>query len=155
MDTFNCPNCGKILKITSNYCYNCSYDVRKISEIIKKGDIYFSLEKFPEAFDCYEKALKIDSKNSLIWIRKGNVFLRQGSEAERNKSDKKCILCPVLSEVFYEDAIKCYNKAIEINPEFKEAFYKKGLALEKLGKSIEAKKCFEMSKNNSNINYKN
>ena len=121
MDNFNCPNCGIILEITSNLCYNCSYDVSKISEIIKKGDIYFGLEKFPEAFDCYEKALKIDSKNSLVWIRKGNVFLRQGSEAERNKSNKKCIICPVLSEVFYEDAIKCYNKAIEINPEFKEA----------------------------------
>ncbi|KYC46664.1 MAG: Tetratricopeptide repeat protein [Candidatus Methanofastidiosum methylothiophilum] len=55
-------------------------------------------------------------------------------------------MSPVLSEAFYEEAVKCYEKVTTINPEFKEAWYKKGIALEKLGEGSKAKKCFEIAK---------
>ena len=37
-----------------------------------------------------------------------------------------------------EEAIKCYNRAIEIDPNFYQAYYNKGLALYDLNKGEEA-----------------
>ena len=41
----------------------------------------------------------------------------------------------------YEEAIECYNKAIQINPNYSEAFYSKGSALDDLKKYEEAIEC--------------
>jgi len=46
----------------------------------------------------------------------------------------------------YEDAIKCYARAIEIDPEYLDAWNNIGYALIKLGKTDEAKKCNEKVK---------
>ena len=40
----------------------------------------------------------------------------------------------------YEEAIECYDKAIQINPNYSEAFNNKGLALGDLNKYEEALK---------------
>ncbi|MEX2719869.1 MAG: tetratricopeptide repeat protein, partial [Candidatus Wukongarchaeota archaeon] len=40
-----------------------------------------------------------------------------------------------------EKAIECFDKAIEIDPNFAEAWYNKGRALEELGKTKEADAC--------------
>jgi tetratricopeptide (TPR) repeat protein len=41
----------------------------------------------------------------------------------------------------YEEAIKCFNKAIQIDSNYKEAYKNKGNTLDKLGKYDEAKEC--------------
>ena len=43
----------------------------------------------------------------------------------------------------YEEAIQCYDIAIEINPDFEEAYYNKGTALSDLGNKEEAIKCYD------------
>ena len=43
----------------------------------------------------------------------------------------------------YNEAIMCYDKAIEIDPEFVYAWYNKGLALYYTGKYKEAIKCYD------------
>jgi tetratricopeptide (TPR) repeat protein len=52
-----------------------------------------------------------------------------------------------------EEAIKAYDKAIEINPEYLEAWNNKGVALSKINKSEEAIKAYdkeiEIDQNNS------
>lgn len=146
MKNFNCPRCKLEIKSNPNFCNSCGFDLRKITELISKGDLFFSQGKYPEAIECYDGAIKIDSKCSLAWFGKGNVFLKQGKDSEDVKYCVKCYLCPVLSEVFYEDAVKCYNKAIEIDPKFTDALYNKGIVLEKLEKYSDAKKCFEFAK---------
>jgi tetratricopeptide (TPR) repeat protein len=45
----------------------------------------------------------------------------------------------------YSEALKCYNKALEINPYFSLAWYNKGLTLYELGEYSEAIDCFERS----------
>lgn len=43
----------------------------------------------------------------------------------------------------YEDAIECYEKALNVNPNFSEVWNNKGIALGQLGRHEEAIKCFD------------
>ena len=58
--------------------------------------------------------------NPVNWKKSGNEFFTQGQ---------------------YQDAIKCYNRAIELNPEYLEAWNNLGLSFLKLGNTEEARKC--------------
>ena len=58
-----------------------------------------------------------------------NVWFHKGSE--------------LMSSEKYNEAIKAYEKAIEINPQDSEAWYNKGIALNHLNKSDEAIKAYE------------
>ena len=139
MEDYRCPKCGLDVKSNSNFCQKCGTDFIKIAEIIKCGDQLFNEGKCQDALDFYQKAIKLGKNNALAWYGKGNVLFKQGENSEDVNLCVKCHLCPVLSEAFYQDAVKCYDKAIEINPKFKDALYKKGITLEKLGKFIESK----------------
>ncbi|MCC7572171.1 MAG: tetratricopeptide repeat protein [Candidatus Methanofastidiosum sp.] len=146
MEYFHCPKCKTKIKSNTNFCYKCGFELRKISELIMKGDLFFAQDKHPDAIDCFDQIIKINSNNAHAWYGKGKVLLTQAKNSEDVEFCVKCQLCPILSETFYEDAIKCFNKAIEINPEFKEAWLEKGVALDRLGKSLEAKNCFSVAK---------
>jgi len=63
--------------------------------------------------------------DSITWKESGNELFNKGQ---------------------YEEAAKCYSHAIELNPEFIEAWNNLGLSLLKLGKIDEAKKCNEKVK---------
>jgi len=43
----------------------------------------------------------------------------------------------------YEEAIKCYDKAIQINPDDAGGWYGKGLALKQMGRYDEAVNCYD------------
>jgi tetratricopeptide (TPR) repeat protein len=43
----------------------------------------------------------------------------------------------------YEEAIRCYDRAIRIDPELSEAYFNKGLTLNKMGKTVEAAPCIK------------
>ena len=140
MDNFNCPKCGNIMNSKTNICNKCSFDSSEILELIAKGHTFYDLGKYPDAIECYDKVIKRVSHSSEAWCGKGDALLKQGENSENKKSCSNCPLCPVLSEVFYKDALKCYEKAIKINPNDSDAIKKIGIALEKLGKYSEAKK---------------
>jgi tetratricopeptide (TPR) repeat protein len=42
-----------------------------------------------------------------------------------------------------DEAIECYDKALEINPQNADAYYKKGLSLYYLGNNDEAIECYD------------
>jgi len=46
----------------------------------------------------------------------------------------------------FKEALEYFDKAININPSFARAWHQKGMALLKLGKNAEAKKCFGKAK---------
>ena len=50
----------------------------------------------------------------------------------------------------YEEAIKCYNKAIETNPSNEEAWFTKALCLDNLGRYEEAIECYKKAEEISN-----
>jgi len=68
--------------------------------------------------------MKSDKKQSLSksWFKKGLDLSEAGK---------------------YQEALECFEKAIEINPKEEIAWYNKGVALTNLGKHQEALECFE------------
>jgi tetratricopeptide (TPR) repeat protein len=58
---------------------------------------------------CCERSISLNSKNALAFNIKGNILYKLGR---------------------YEEAIECYNKAIEIEPLFVKAWYNKKNASE-------------------------
>ncbi|HNZ86909.1 MAG TPA: tetratricopeptide repeat protein [Methanofastidiosum sp.] len=138
-DIYHCPRCGN--KIESNkICSECGVDLSEIIELIAQGRKFYDLGKYPDAIECYDKVIKRVSNCSEAWCGKGDVLLKQGENSENKKSCSNCPLCPVLSEVFYTDAMKCYEKAIKINPNDSYALYQKEIILGRLGKYSKAKK---------------
>jgi tetratricopeptide (TPR) repeat protein len=45
----------------------------------------------------------------------------------------------------YSEAIECYDRALELNPNLAVAWYNKGITLKELGKHSEAIECFNMA----------
>jgi tetratricopeptide (TPR) repeat protein len=100
--------------------------------MIYKGDLLIQEGKYQDAVTCYEKALSADPKNAKIWVKKGDAHLimaitemteirdryknltaNSGSSGSANQS--------VPHDAFqssqpYQEAVKAYNKAIELDP---------------------------------------
>jgi tetratricopeptide (TPR) repeat protein len=64
----------------------------------------------------------------LSYIRQLNSIIEKGSE--------------LFSDSKYQEAMECYNKALDLDPSFAEAFYDKGLVLFALEKYQEAMECY-------------
>ena len=45
-----------------------------------------------------------------------------------------------------QEALECYNRVLEIEPNEEDALYNKGTILDELGKNEEAEKCFTQVK---------
>jgi curved DNA-binding protein CbpA len=90
-----------------------------------KGGALYSLGKYDEAIQCYDKAIDIDPDNPVVWNNKGLALSSLGK---------------------YDEAIQCYDKVIGIDPNDADAWNNKGLALSSLGNADEAKKCYDRSK---------
>ena len=58
------------------------------------------------------------------WLEKGNAFAMQSK---------------------YDEALKAYDQAISINPQYADAWYNKGIALGNLGKYDEALQAFDQT----------
>jgi tetratricopeptide (TPR) repeat protein len=69
-------------------------------------------------------------------------FFKRIMSIQKTSDDKKCDWRAngdaLLAGGKYKDAIKALDKAIEINPQFKDAWFNKGNALRLLGRTREA-----------------
>ncbi len=90
-----------------------------------KGNILDNLGRYQEAIEFYEKAIECEPTSPMGYNGKGNMLKRLGR---------------------YEEALAFYNKAIEIAP---DALYycSKAIALNALGRQIEAFECLNISYN--------
>jgi|GEM_PF-4754349 len=76
------------------------------------GNIYFGMENYERAEECYDKALNMDPKNEEAWNNKGFLYFTQGK---------------------FENALYCYERAIDINPSYRQAWYNKGYTYHAMG----------------------
>jgi tetratricopeptide (TPR) repeat protein len=104
------------------------------------GWALFRWGKYDGAIECFDKAIKIKQNCDLAWKDKGIVLLTQTNaiyeaikinlENAQNWSNIGIYLC---EKDMYEEAIKCFDKAIEINRDYvlrcieRPARYKKAL----------------------------
>ncbi|MBQ6628294.1 MAG: tetratricopeptide repeat protein [Methanobrevibacter sp.] len=110
-------------------------DIKKKIENLRESDepdsdeIYnnkcltlINLNRFDEAIECYDKALKINPNNVKAW-------------------NNKAFALHNLNRL--EEAIECYDKTLEIDPNFISALNNKAFALRTLNRLDEAIECYD------------
>ncbi|MCZ7385027.1 MAG: tetratricopeptide repeat protein, partial [Candidatus Methanoperedens sp.] len=102
-----------------------------VHEIAKKaldhlvtGNALYSMKKYEDAIDSFNKSLLIDPENTIAWNNKGLALAKSGK---------------------IEEAIICYDKALKIDPEDCVFLNNKGNALYKKGEIREALKNYQMA----------
>jgi tetratricopeptide (TPR) repeat protein len=104
-----------------------------------KGVSLSILKEYLKAIECLDKAIGADPRERTLWYRKGVHHTAAFSRADPFNIKAKAL--DHLGE--YDDAIKSYDKVIEIEPRNVEAHYSKGHILGQLGKYDEAIRCFD------------
>jgi tetratricopeptide (TPR) repeat protein len=84
-----------------------------------KAVILHKLGRTDDALECIDKALKINQKDAGLWYQKGRITKD------------------------FNEAIKCFDKALEFDPDLVEALCDKGSNLSNIGKYDEAMKIFD------------
>jgi Flp pilus assembly protein TadD len=74
--------------------------MEEIEALIKKGKILLVEGSFEQALSHFEQALLLDQKSAQLWNLKGVALRSMGR---------------------YDEAIECFNKALELDPADKHA----------------------------------
>ena len=93
-----------------------------------------------DAIDCLDKMIELDPRFDTAWTFKGNVLsqlavntrqggMRMATDVERTTDDQKRLL---------KESLKCFKKAIDINPKSDLAFQYQALTLARLGRKDQA-----------------
>jgi len=90
--------------------------------LAEMGDEHYAFCEFEAAIKCYDRALKLDPKDTTLYARKGRALLRL----------KRC-----------EEAIECFGSVLKLDPRDMESLNNKGVALCTLGRYSEALGCFQ------------
>jgi len=112
-------------------------DSSNILILIKMADIFYDIGRLNDASNAYEKALSNQMTDSVLWAKYASVLANISKNAESFKAYERANSVWCESES-YEDALKMYNYALDINPDDAGAFYFKGFVLSKLGQNTEA-----------------
>lgn len=76
------------------------YSVSEIDELLEKGNHLLVEGMFEQALSHFEQALLLDQKDATLWNQKGVALRSLGR---------------------YDEALECFNKALEIDPTDKNA----------------------------------
>jgi len=88
-------------------------------QLFNQGKTLIELQRYEEAIGILDKALQIDPKYPLAWVKRGYAL----SQLQK-----------------YEEALKSSEEALKIKSEYSQAWYQRALVLEKLNRDEEAKK---------------
>lgn len=134
--------------------------------LVEKGAKLLALEKYEEAIKCFDEAIRIDPTDWIPWYNKGYTLLKWGkysvSQNPVYAQLERQLGIPVVSvnpfdaldhikdrdawleeeKKKIEEALLCFDKVLELNPNDADFFYKKGIILRRLGRFEEALKCF-------------
>lgn len=128
------------------------------SFIISKniGNCFFQLEKYDQATEAYKRVLEKDPGNYEIMLLLGNSNANQGAhdralewyrKIKFEKIKDPAVLYNIASTFFsnshLQEAIKYYQKAVEIQNDFLDAIYQLGLVYLSMGNKPHAINAFE------------
>jgi len=91
-----------------------------IVSTLEKGNEYFQREDYNSSIEYYDKVIN-DPNFAFAWSNKGKALSSLGKN---------------------EEALKCYDRSLEINPNSTFGWSNKGLALYYLGKTEQAIECY-------------
>ena len=89
--------------------------------LLRKAQALNSIDRRTEAIETYDRILKVNPRNSIAILEKADIYSREGD---------------------YVKELETLNDFQKIHPKHKRLWYKKGLALIKLDRLMEAKYCF-------------
>jgi len=113
--------------------------------------IVYSIEEggaFPfEAMEYLDIATNLNPKDEKAWFYKGLILDIEGEgfhlNAKNSRSRHDEVPLPEEAVESYEKAIRCYDRATDLNPRYFQAWLSKGNTYETLQEHDEAIKCFE------------
>ena len=96
-----------------------------------EGNKLISENKYKEAIEYFDKGNNMDPKDAKAWYSKGVAFYNLGKSAQKHSSFFK------RNNVFFKHkelkkAIFCFDKTIDINPKYADAWYIKACAYSSL-----------------------
>lgn len=116
---------------------------------VKKGDL-LSTQQPRNAANCYEQALKFRPKDSDV-SKKLNSLLTQLQQFADTSLIQGNQLCETGN---FKEGIKLYDRALELRPDFNEAWYRRGDALAGLQRYEEAIASYEKALNLKSDDYR-
>ena len=98
---------------------------------------YCQLHKFKKSIKCLETAIKLKPKFALLWYSKGLVFTKMAVELVNDqilmqKSGEAKEQHHHYAKLKFEEALECYDKAIELNPKDLKTWHNRGVVLVEL-----------------------
>jgi len=105
---------GSYEEAVASYDKALELDSTNATILIGKGLALANLGRFNEAIDNFDQAMLFDSSNADIWYFKG-LALSSGLAK-------------------HDSSIDCFDKALEINPEYYEALLGRGMAQKNAGR---------------------
>ncbi len=146
----------KLEDLEATYCYETVTDLNPKNEKawFNRGRILLEhwLEEggflpVEEVMECFDKATELNPKNEEAWFNRGRMFDIEGeisheyAEISEELYDE---VPPPEEEIveYYKKAIKCYGKAINLNPKHENAWFEMGTTHERLEEYDEATRCF-------------
>lgn len=105
---------------------------------VKKGNGYYTEEKYRKAVDSYETALELNPELTFLYVYLGTSYsslYRPGKEDERNK-------------MYGDKGIDYLKKAMEVEPDNEKISLALGDLYDKMGNTQEAEKCYLKIKEN-------
>ena len=99
---------------------------------VAAGHDYYNQDKFNEAIECYNEALKQDQDNVTLWGEKGKANYKLKN---------------------YKEALDDLNHALELDPEYVMGYYLRAFPLVKLKQYTEAVENFKIFQKNAGPEY--
>lgn len=122
-----------------------------IRKPFNEGMAYLSKGNNDLAIDKFNRVIRIDPKNTAVFISRGNAYFAKGETNQAITDYTKAIeMDPKLANAYYDrglvygsqgnstQAISDFTKTIEINTKFSLAFYSRGLAYDSQGNFTQA-----------------
>ena len=111
-----------------------------------RGKAKYELKQYKAAIDDYDKAIRLNPDDASAYFHRANAKLMKKSEEDQERAQYRDNDPRFYSSfTFYFDIIKDYDEAIKHDPEFKEAYYIRGLVKSFDGQHLEAIADFDMA----------
>ena len=115
-------------------------DYRKVEKLVMEFKRCLDSDMLTDAIGCFDKIIELEPSNDKVWTHKGKTMsmmavntrqggLRMAADVERTTDDQKRLL---------KESLKCFKKAIDINPKSDYAFQNQALTLGRLGRKDQA-----------------
>ena len=114
--------------------------------LIKRGNEAYRQQKYDEAIDSFSKAVIYNPADKSTMLKIANVYRLKGNNSKAISFYDKVLMIDkgntdayfnkglvLANQKQFDESIKCFEKVIELSPEYPYAYYSLGLAYEQKG----------------------